>query len=84
MDKRSLMRHAKIHTTNKPSKVVLMLIYLIFAGAMLAEILLSTSGSLMRHAKIHATNNEGCLDANFFNFFAGVMLPENLLWTNAP
>ncbi len=34
----------------------------------------------MRHAKIHATNkpSPGCVDANFFDFLAGVMLAENL------
>jgi hypothetical protein len=57
-----------------------------FVGVMLAENLLSTSGSLMRHAKIHATNkpSPGCVDANFFDFFAGAMFAENLLSTSAP
>ncbi len=45
VDKRSLMRHAKIHVTNKPFKGCVDANFCnFFAGAMFAENLLSTSG----------------------------------------
>jgi hypothetical protein len=66
------MRHAKIHETSKPSKVVWMLISLIFSRCDVCGKSFVDDRSLMRHAKIHATNkpfpclhcDKGYVDAN--------------------